>query len=348
MHTSTSADIAVLIGRFQPFHNGHASLLRTALDTAPAVVVVLGSSFHARSAKNPFTWQERAAMITATLAPEDRARVSYIAVRDYYEDARWAAAVARKVEQCAAGAKRIALVGYLKDASSQYLNHFPQWREIFISDAAEIHATQIRHVLFEAEDVDVSLAVIEALIPVAVRQYLRAWTLLPAYAPLVQEHRAVQAYRAAWRAAPYPPIFSTADTVVKTAGHVLLILRGGFPGKGLWALPGGFVEQHERVLQGALRELAEETGLAVLASSLAEALVDVKVFDHPARSLRGRTITHAHFFDLKTEQLPAVEGGDDAAQARWTPIEQLCAMEDQFFDDHFHILNHFLQLTRED
>ena len=349
------ATTAVLIGRFQPFHNGHASLLRTALATAPQVVVVLGSAFHARSAKNPFTWQERAAMIAATLAPDERARVSYIAVRDYYEDARWAAVVSQKVQQAVqqaanntAGSGHIALVGYLKDASSLYLNHFPQWREIFIDDAADIHATQIRHVLFEAEDIDVSLAVLDALIPLAVRHYLRAWSLLPAYPPLVQEHKAVQAYQAAWRAAPYPPIFSTADALVKTAGHVLLIQRGGFPGKGLWALPGGFVEQNERVLQGALRELAEETGLAVLASSLAEALVDVKVFDHPARSLRGRTITHAHFFDLKTEQLPAVQGSDDAAQARWTPITDLAAMEDQFFDDHFHIINHFLRLTRED
>ena len=123
------------------------------------------------------------------------------------------------------------------------------------------------------------------------------------------------------------------------------IQRGDFPGKGLWALPGGFLEQRERLFQGAMRELVEETRLAVLASSLADALVDVKVFDHPDRSLRGRTITHAHFFDLQTEHLPDVEADDDAAQARWVPIGQLAGMEDRFFDDHFHILNQFLGLT---
>jgi len=48
-------DVAVLIGRFQPFHNGHATLLQLALETAEEVVVILGSSFHARSTKNPFT-----------------------------------------------------------------------------------------------------------------------------------------------------------------------------------------------------------------------------------------------------------------------------------------------------
>ncbi|MES2742003.1 MAG: bifunctional nicotinamide-nucleotide adenylyltransferase/Nudix hydroxylase [Pseudomonadota bacterium] len=348
MNTHASADVAVLIGRFQPFHHGHATLLHAALRTANAVVIVLGSSFHARSAKNPFTWQERAAMIAATLGPDEKARVRYVPVRDYYEDARWADAVRREVTKVARDAGRIALIGYLKDASSYYLHHFPHWQLTSVNAVRDIDATGIRAVLFEAEDIDVSLAVIADRLPPAVRQYLRAWTLLPEYGQLVQEYRGLKAYRTAWAGAPYAPIFSTVDAVVITAGHVLLIQRGDFPGKGLWAIPGGFVEQRERLLQGAIRELMEETELGTLASSLAEALVAVQVFDHPDRSLRGRTITHAHFFDLKTEHLPAVEGADDAAHARWVPTSALSDMEDQFFEDHFHILNFFLTLTAEE
>ncbi len=335
----------MLIGRFQPFHNGHAALLRAALDHAPQVVVVLGSSFHARSAKNPFTWQERAAMIANTLPEQDRARVSYVPVRDYYEDTRWASEVRAAVERAAPQAENLALIAYFKDASSYYLNHFPQWRQVAIANGPDIDATRIRRILFEAQDVAVSLSVIEELVPAAIRHYLQAWSLLPGYAALAEEHAAVEAYKTAWRSAPYAPIFSTVDAVVKTAGHVLLIRRNGFPGKGLWALPGGFLEQRERLLQGAIRELIEETQLGVLPPSLAEALVEVAVFDHPERSQRGRTVTHAHFFDLKTEQLPAVEASDDAALAQWIPVAQLLSMEEQFFEDHFHILNHFLKLT---
>lgn len=55
-----ATDVAVLIGRFQPFHRGHVVLLQRALVSAPTVVLVLGSSFQARNAKNPFTWEERA------------------------------------------------------------------------------------------------------------------------------------------------------------------------------------------------------------------------------------------------------------------------------------------------
>lgn len=347
MNIFPTFDAAVLIGRFQPFHNGHAALLNMALLSAPRVVVVLGSSFHARSPKNPFTWQERATMIASTLSADDKARVSFVAVRDYYEDGRWANAVRHEVEKQVPNTSRVALIGYFKDASSYYLNHFPRWELVTCSNAPDIDSTRIRRIFFEAEDLDISLSVIDGVVPQAVRQYLKAWAMLPGYDPLVKEHQKVEAYKASWKAAPFPPVFTTVDAVVKTAGHVLLIQRGDFPGKGLWALPGGFLDQRERLLQGAMRELVEETRLAVLESSLMNALVDVKVFDHPDRSLRGRTITHAHFFDLNTDRLPAIEGADDAALAVWVPIEKLRSMEEEFFDDHFHILNHFLGLTKD-
>lgn len=345
MSQNQLADVAVLIGRFQPFHNGHATLLKKALESAQRVIVVLGSSFHARSAKNPFIWQERAAMIAATVAPHEAERISFVPIRDYFEDVRWSLAVQREVKRCAPDAQRLCLIGHFKDASSYYLNLFPQWELVAADLDVAIDSTRIRRILFEAEDIDVSLTVLDELMPSAIRQYLKAWARLAHYDDIAQEHKAVEAYRKSWACAPYPPIFTTVDAVVKTAGHILLIKRKAHPGKDLWALPGGFLEPRERLLHGAVRELCEETKLGVLTSSLYDAFVDVKVFDHPDRSLRGRTITHAHFFDLRTESLPEVEGSDDAANAAWIPIAELAAMENQFFDDHFHILNHFLQIT---
>jgi bifunctional NMN adenylyltransferase/nudix hydrolase len=347
MDTPVSTDVAVVIGRFQPFHHGHAMLLRLALDTAPQVVVVLGSSFHARSPRNPFTWQERAEMISASLSAQDKSRVCYVAVRDYYEDARWAGAVRAQVRHAVSGAAHIALVGYFKDGSSYYLNRFPQWRLVTCNDAPDIDATRIRKGLFEAENIDASLTAVAEQIPMEVCQYLKTWSLMGCFPGLAREHAAIEAYKESWQAAPYPPIFTTVDAVVKTAGHVLLIQRAGFPGKGLWAIPGGFLEQRERLLQGAIRELCEETRLAVPGSSLVDGVVEVKVFDHPDRSLRGRTITHAHFFELESEHLPIVEASDDAAHAVWIPIGRLAGMEEEFYEDHFHILDHFLELTED-
>ncbi|MES2320287.1 MAG: bifunctional nicotinamide-nucleotide adenylyltransferase/Nudix hydroxylase [Pseudomonadota bacterium] len=337
-------DIAVLIGRFQPFHCGHADLLRMALDSAPKVVVVLGSSFHARSAKNPFSWQERAAMIGATLSEAERERVAFEPMRDYYDDTQWGEAVLKAVAQHGDAGAQIALVGFFKDASSYYLNHFPQWTMLAAEAGNANDASDIRRIYFEAEDIDVSISVLDEAVPPAVRQYLRAWAHLPHYAGLVEEHRFVNKYKAAWAKAPYAPIFSTVDAVVSCAGKVLLIRRGGFPGKGQWAVPGGFVEQRERLLQSAIRELGEETKLGVLDSTLEGALVDVRVFDHPDRSQRGRTITHAHYFALSSDSLPSVEAADDAAHVAWVPIAELAGMEEQFYEDHYHILDYFLHL----
>ena len=69
------------------------------------------------------------------------------------------------------------------------------------------------------------------------------------------------------------------------------------------------------------------------------------VFDHPDRSQRGRVITHAHYFDLGERALPAVEAGDDARSVEWVSIAEIAALEDQFHDDHFHMLDHFLGVT---
>ena len=92
---------------------------------------------------------------------------------------------------------------------------------------------------------------------------------------------------------------------------VLLIERGIEPFKGCWAFPGGFLNMDEDALAGARRELKEETGLE-------DAFIEqFHTFSEPGRDPRGRVITIAHYALVKIQE---VEGGDDAAQARWFPI----------------------------
>jgi bifunctional NMN adenylyltransferase/nudix hydrolase len=126
--------------------------------------------------------------------------------------------------------------------------------------------------------------------------------------------------------------------------HVLLIKRGGTIGHGLWALPGGFVEPWERFYPAAIRELAEETGYKPHPSQLRAALKSSAVFDHPARSPRGRIITNALHFELGDVDLPDVVGSDDAKLAKWIPIAQLPSIESLLFEDHACILDHFVGL----
>lgn len=338
-------DIAVCIGRFQLFHNGQLALVLRALEIAARCVVVLGSARQARSAKNPFTWEERAGMIRLALSPADRERVRFVAMRDCYDTARWEAAVRAGVaEACGDAPATIALVGHHKDATSDYLHAFAGWKLVDVGRQGELHAQALRAALFGAGTVEAGLAALASAVPPSTVQFLRAWSQLPWFEDARQEWRQVEAARARWAGAPYPPVFVTVDAVVRMGGHVLLVRRGQAPGRGLLALPGGFLEPRETVYQSALRELEEETGFRLLASDMQAALQAVRVFDHPDRSQRGRVITHAHYFAFGGDRRPEVAGADDASEAMWMPIAELADLEEQFHEDHFHILDAFLRV----
>ncbi|WP_144733708.1 bifunctional nicotinamide-nucleotide adenylyltransferase/Nudix hydroxylase [Extensimonas perlucida] len=372
---TTACDTAIYIGRFEPVHHAHLALLRQALASARQVIVVIGSAWQARSPRNPFTWQERAGMLRQALPEAERARLQLLPVRDYYDEPVWAQAVRRGVAALTTPGARIALVGHFKDATSNYLRSFPGWELISLPRQGDIDASTLRDAYLGAAtaaqasaapnaalhaqtgadlatDPAANLAAIDAAllpwkehIPPATLAFLRDFAQKPEYAALQHEWHVLRDYRASWAGAPYPPVFVTVDAVLRCQEHVLVIRRAHAPGKGQLAVPGGFIEQKETLWQSCLRELAEETHCALPEAALRAALRQVQVFDHPERSQRGRTITHAHYFDLGNAPFPAVQADDDALQAQWLPIAALAGMEDQFFEDHFHILDRFLQLT---
>ena len=372
-----TVDVAVLVGRFQPFHTAHLALLQRALEVAPQCVVVIGSAYQARTPKNPFTWSERAEMIRLALPESDRERVRFMPVRDYYDEARWVRAVREGVTALTAAEQgraqpTVGLVGHHKDATSDYLRGFPGWTLISVERLGGSDGTHLRDALFACEpsQVEATLAALVDQAPATTLGFLRAWVELPYFDAMATEWRMLREYKDAWRSAPYAPVFVTVDAVVRCAGRVLLIQRGRAPGRGLYAVPGGFIEQRETAYQSALRELTEETHLKLLDATMRQSLRSAAprssahvapphgavcrqslrssaVFDHPDRSLRGRTITHAFYFDLGERELPEVQADDDAQSVEWVPIENIPAMEDRFHDDHFHMLDHFLGLTAQ-
>lgn len=96
---------------------------------------------------------------------------------------------------------------------------------------------------------------------------------------------------------------------------VLLIQRKNNPFKDQWALPGGFLENDERLEDGAKRELEEETGLKV------PHMEQVGIFANPGRDPRGRIISIA--FTTSITHQASVKGSDDAKDAKWFNVNNL-------------------------
>ena len=343
-HATPAFDIAVLIGRFQPPHLGHLALLQQALARASKVVVVLGSALQARSPKNPFSWQERARMFANALPPQDAARVEFVPIRDYYDEPRWVTAVTEAVTSHSWPGASIGLVGHFKDASSSYLAQFPGWQLVSLPRQNSIDATPIRDAFFGASDAEKAAGfnALADMLPPSALQFLQRFSQSPAYAELQTEWQMLRKYKASWASAPYPPVFVTVDALVRCGQEVLVIRRGHAPGKGLLALPGGFLEPRDTLWQSCLRELQEETHCALDEPALRAALQSVSVFDHPDRSQRGRTVTHVHYFDLPHGPKPAVRADDDAAEAFWLSIDTIRGREAEFFEDQFQILQKVL------
>ena len=107
---------------------------------------------------------------------------------------------------------------------------------------------------------------------------------------------------------PHPAV--TTDCVIfgfdGTKLNVLLVERGVEPFKGRWAFPGGFMKMDETALQGAKRELKEETGLENAYIKQFHAFTD------PNRDPRERVITIAYYALVRISE---VKGVDDAAKA---------------------------------
>ncbi|ERS83909.1 MULTISPECIES: bifunctional nicotinamide-nucleotide adenylyltransferase/Nudix hydroxylase [unclassified Halomonas] len=350
---SPDFDCLVFIGRFQPPHLGHLAVIHEALKRARQVIVLVGSSWQARSLRNPWRFVERQAMLRSAFDDEENARLAVVPLLDaLYNNDVWVRDVQRKVRDIASplGVRlpRIGLIGASRGQSSYYLSLFPQWESVSVPLVEGISASQIRERLFRSASSagDYLSTGASHDLPPGVVETLRGFCQGEGYRQLIEEQGLLDQYRSAWAQAPYPPIFVTVNAVVVQSGHVLLVRRTAAPGKGLYALPGGFINPHERLLDACLRELRERVRLKVPEPVLKGSLRGQRLFDEPHRSWRGRTLAEAFYFALRPEQqlprLKPVQGGD---HARWVALADLDP--ESLFEDHFFIIQDFLGLPAD-
>lgn len=355
-------DVLVFIGRFAPLHLGHQAVIDVALKKAKKVILLVGSSFRSRTERHPFSFNERQDMIRAAYPNVDENKLVILPLRDMtYRDNQWVKHVQSTVkneilktanEGCGdfwpngTADVKVGLIGCEKDHTSYYLKKFPMWGSVGVKFINPLNATDIRRAFFAGGQAWINVKLSNHLHEGVVAE-LEKFATTPEFLYVAQEMEFNRKNKEAWAKAPYAPTFNAADSIVIQSGHILLVKRKHHPGKDTLALPGGYLNQDETLLSCALRELREETRLKVPEKVLRGSMVYNRTFDDPHRSDRGRMITEAFLFQLEDmEELPKVRGADDAKVegTKWYAIADL--NEEDFFEDHWHIIQVMLGYLR--
>lgn len=388
-------DCCVLIGRFNPFHLGHAYVLEHALKNYKLVIVLVGSAGKSRSPKNPFLYAERKEMIEKwERGIKHDSTLRILPVRDFASNNTWIKSVQATVRamvrtvalQQGTILNEVYITGSDRDVTTWYLRAFPQWKQDLVpakqhnpGEFDDLSATSVRKFLYEGDlvveggrfvlDEAAFNALTTKLPPSTIRFMETFFQVQPeVLSKLRIEHAAIKNNKAKWSGSPHPPTFMCADAVIIQSGHVLMIHRANQPGRGLWALPGGYVKVHQRVRDAAIDEALEETGIRLTTGKNAEeitkrmldgAIRDKEFFDDPNRSERGRTFTMAYLIRLDdTRPLPFVSGqkvpycewadkgltedsGDEAIEtfeAEWKTLEWVFENSEEIFEDHTQII----------
>lgn len=100
--------------------------------------------------------------------------------------------------------------------------------------------------------------------------------------------------------------------------RVLLIKRRNPPYQNKWALPGGFMNMDEKLIDTAFRELYEETNLKP------DKLTFLGIYDDINRDPRGRTLGVAYIAIIDQDVKPIA--GDDASDYQWFSVNELPAL----------------------
>lgn len=140
--------VGVYIGRFQPFHNGHKSVVDKMLaDGNSFNYILLGGPNNPRDRDNPFDVDERETLIHAAY---DYPEMIVTYSPNNPDDNLWAAGIRNAVgdDEYKDFGETYVLYGAYSDASSFYLDLFPEWEKrltVLDNSYLTVHATQIRH-----------------------------------------------------------------------------------------------------------------------------------------------------------------------------------------------------------
>jgi bifunctional NMN adenylyltransferase/nudix hydrolase len=344
-------EVGLYIGRFNPPHLGHESILfemlHHRLDT---IIVAIGGATGARTFKNPWNFAERSIMINLAFeAVKERmkkisspsfempnTKLRIIGIPDYISDYRWQQDIRVRVEGITTPNDNISIYGYEKDSSSYYLKLFPEWNFVGVNAQYLLDATTVREKIYKNEfnkEAQPNEYNDMQMVSGGVLNFINGWVESDEFNQLRREWEFINTYKRQFEGLKHKPVFITVDALFVTRKkEVVLIERKEYPGLGTLAMPGGFVYPDLTLRQSLNRILEKKLGIDI---------GDIKhtrleVIDNPDRSLRGRTITNVFVFEnFKYD-------GMLRGEPNYYPIGNLGMYRQQMFEDHFMIIDHLM------
>jgi bifunctional NMN adenylyltransferase/nudix hydrolase len=368
--------LSVVVGRFRPVHNGHMDqLIMPAYHAGDVLLVLIGSANLARSHKNPLSYEEAKFLLKQNI--DERApfaygipgRVIFAKLEDTYDDASWydlliqvVLAYTHSLRATYGEAIETTLYGVDKDESTYYFNGLknhpmglPFDLHLFPVDknAKHFSSTHVREAAYTNPE-DLRNMRDDGLISKSTYNFMSEFMKSETGARMAAEYHyclnAKAIVEQAKAVTTYPYNSVAVDAILEMNGKVLLVKRGKDVGRDTYAIPGGFLNEDETALQGALREAREETAISIDPSWLQE----VTVADNPSRSLRGRVLSIVHHFEVPNTtslkgdiiiNLTNPHAGDDAKEAVWVDIDDIVIHNKyygMFHEDHEIILKRIL------
>lgn len=217
-------DYVVYIGRFQPFHQGHLASIKYGFSIAKKIIIVLGGYKLAPSLTDPWTTKERKNMIMRSVERKELNRLCFVEVRDrLYNEELWKENVIQEVALIAKSTSKIAVIGHMKDASSYYLNIFPQWPFLETGNFYNLNSTHFRDQYF------LNLHPLYHGIPDAVQKILKTFRKKKLFKQLCEEKKFIQSNNA--------PNTINPLICLRVGNYLCLEHRKHFPGKNQYSLP---------------------------------------------------------------------------------------------------------------
>lgn len=342
--------LKVFITRAQPFHLGHEAVVEHAMQeiekTGGHLVIFIGSSNKSREFKNPFTFNERIAMVENRYKNHDNIHIAGLQDFDY-DDNGWECNFHYKLLQIRAELflgqpHKVTLLSSVKGGDDILRASWARDIEVV---GLEPRKSEISGDVLEATDVRAYLAEssphsLSMVLSKPVRDVLG--TMDDALDCIERTHKEVEDYKKLWGKTPFPVQFAATDAVVRDVnGDILMIERGGDYGIGKRALVGGFLEHNLTNEQNMKKELLEEVNLDL--DTVPHRIVLSWHCDAVGRASRGRMTTTVFLIQLDVQFADLnLVAGDDAAGLGWAKPQEYLKMD--LFNDHAGLIRKVLHL----